>query len=96
MCLYFELHDPFGVFFNFCDVVLSGLPQSSQAEEIIKEEMITMLHFDGFKNPVTDQSINKKMEKSVQATYAAYLEQHPYKEVTEEEITEVRGWREEL
>ncbi|PIK61648.1 putative cell division cycle 5-like protein-like [Apostichopus japonicus] len=66
------------------------MTDQQKAEEIIKEEMITMLHFDGFKNPVTDQSINKKMEKSVQATYAAYLEQHPYKEVTEEEITEAR------
>lgn len=52
-----------------------------------------MLHFDGFKNPVVDPSVNKKMEKSVLASYAAYLEQHPYLEVTEDELSQVRIYK---
>lgn len=68
----------------------TSMTDQQKAEEIIKEEMITMLHYDGLKNPVQEAGSNKKNEKMVQASYAAYLEQHPYSEVSEEEMQAAR------
>lgn len=66
------------------------MTELQKAEEMIKEEMITMLHYDSLKNPVGDQPGAKKLEKPSSkinpAVHAAYLEQTPYHQYQEEDM----------
>lgn len=65
------------------------ITELQKAEELIKEEMITMLHYDSLKNPVGDQPGAKKVEKPAKtnpAVHAAYLEHHPYQQIETEDI----------
>lgn len=57
-----------------------------QAEELIKQEMITMLHYDALHNP-TD--IKKQLSVVNQAQHMAYLEQRPYQAYSPEDMTKV-------
>lgn len=59
---------------------------SLQAEELIKQEMITMLHYDALHNPVDA----KKPAVLSQAHHIAYLEQRPYQSFTPEDLAKVR------
>ncbi|XP_068136256.1 cell division cycle 5-like protein [Hyperolius riggenbachi] len=60
------------------------------AEEMIKKEMITMLHYDSLHNPFGDSTASKKgkMPSAVatSAEHVAYLEQNQYDKMTEEEL----------
>jgi len=69
-----------------------------QAEELIKREMLVMLHNDSAYNPTESQigiaPGSKKTvpsQKSVanQAAHIAYVKEHPLEKVTEEEIEDV-------
>lgn len=59
-----------------------------QAEELIKEEMITMLHYDAVHSGEPPGSTRKGGAIS-QAQHLAYLEQHPYHDIPEETLEKV-------
>ena len=68
----------------------------SQAEELIKREMVTMLHHDAVYSPTPGQQglvpgSKKPSQKAVvnQAAHLAFLESHKYDTYEEEEIAEV-------
>lgn len=66
-----------------------------QAEELIKQEMITMLHYDAVRNPLPPevatltQSGPKKQPILTESQHLAYLQAHPYQQFTEEELENV-------
>jgi pre-mRNA-splicing factor CDC5/CEF1 len=71
------------------------LDSLQKAEELIKREMQTMLHYDALSNPTKEQqaalaagSGKKDAQKAAiqHAHHKAYLEQHPYEEVDEYEM----------
>ncbi|KAF5298294.1 hypothetical protein FQR65_LT09805 [Abscondita terminalis] len=62
-----------------------SLTDLQKAEELIKREMVTMLHYDNVKNPVILSGQGKK-QTVTQAQQLAYLEQHPYEQFTTEEL----------
>ncbi|XP_072035693.1 cell division cycle 5-like protein [Amphiura filiformis] len=69
------------------------MSELQKAEELIKEEMITMLHFDSLKNPVVETT--RKGEKPASAktnpaVHAGYLERHPYDQIGSEDIEEAK------
>lgn len=80
-----ELPRPVDVNMNilrpFMDTPLTDL---QRAEELIKREMITMLQYDSLQNPVQQ---NRKGASSSVAQAQAYLDQHPYVNFEEEELT---------
>lgn len=71
-----------------------------KAEELIKQEMLIMLHYDAVQNP-TSQQIGitpgskkpKQPHSSVlnQAQHLAFLEKHPYEKMPEEELEAARA-----
>ncbi|KAJ0178928.1 hypothetical protein K1T71_005703 [Dendrolimus kikuchii] len=63
-----------------------GAPLSAlqQAEELLKAEMVTMLHYDSLRDPPT--GVDKKRQVQVQASHLAYLEHHPYEDFSKEEL----------
>ncbi|XP_072391983.1 cell division cycle 5-like protein [Diabrotica undecimpunctata] len=65
-----------------------SLSDLQRAEELIKREMVTMLHFDNLKNPVPTQ--NKRSNMS-QAHQLAFLEQHPYESFRKEDLETAKG-----
>lgn len=65
-----------------------GLTELQRAEESIKQEMITMLHYDAMQNPVAQRtSIPLKKVSSLQQLQT-YLEQNPYDEHDEDELSQ--------
>ena len=69
-----------------------------QAEELIKKEMITMLHYDAVYTPTPSQlgiapgaKKNTPSQKGVlnQAQHLAYLEQYPYGTFSEDDLEQV-------
>ncbi|XP_077345082.1 cell division cycle 5-like protein [Lithobates pipiens] len=66
------------------------LTDLQKAEEIIKKEMITMLHYDSVHHPFGDNATSKKgkMPSSVttNAEHVAYLEQNTYEKVSQAEL----------
>ncbi|KFM72811.1 Cell division cycle 5-like protein, partial [Stegodyphus mimosarum] len=83
---------------SHCDPPLTEL---QKAEELIKQEMLIMLHNDALKNPPlqnTGSGKNKSQPiRSNLVHHAAYLERHPYKEYDEAELAAAdRFLREEM
>ncbi|CAL1262545.1 unnamed protein product [Larinioides sclopetarius] len=72
---------------SHCDPPLTEL---QKAEELIKQEMLVMLHHDALKHPSQIPGTGKKPQqpRSNIAHHAAYLERHPYLEYDEEDIEE--------
>ncbi|KAL1257438.1 hypothetical protein QQF64_010682 [Cirrhinus molitorella] len=65
------------------------LTDLQQAEELIKKEMITMIHFDCLHHPFGDGQAKKGKgvgSSSNNAEHIAYLEKTPYEKVTEDEL----------
>jgi pre-mRNA-splicing factor CDC5/CEF1 len=61
-----------------------------QAEELIKREMITMLHYDAvYSPPVIPAEAKKRGQVTSQAQHLAYLEQHPYETYNQEQVAQV-------
>ena len=56
---------------------------------MIKREMLTMIHYDATYTPPDIGQKGKKPQPANQAQHLAYLEQHPYEKVTEEELKSV-------
>lgn len=81
---------------NILRVVGQGDPplmELQRAEELIKKEMLTMLHYDAVYSPTPGQlgvnpNSKKPSQKGVanQAQHLAYLEQHPYASYTEDDL----------
>ncbi|XP_023948065.2 cell division cycle 5-like protein [Bicyclus anynana] len=67
-------------------VVRTGGPLTplQRAEELLKAEMLTMLHYDALHDP--PPGVEKKRAVQLQASHLAYLEQHPYEQFTSEEL----------
>lgn len=65
------------------------LTDLQKAEELIKEEMITMLHYDAVQSGEPPGSIRKAGAVS-QAQHLAYLEQHPYHDIPDETLEKAR------
>lgn len=63
-----------------------SLTDLQKAEEFIKREMVTMLHYDNLKNPVPIVHTIKRPTVT-QAQHLAYLEQHPYENLTPDDLT---------
>lgn len=63
-----------------------SLTDLQKAEELIKREMVTILHYDNLKNPVAMQHSTKRPTVS-QAQHLAYLEQHPYDNIDPDELS---------
>lgn len=66
-----------------------SLTDMQKAEELIKREMVAMFHYDNLKNPVAPQQSTKRPAVS-QAQHLAYLEQHPYENVSSDELSYAR------
>ncbi|XP_039750014.1 cell division cycle 5-like protein [Pararge aegeria] len=71
-------------------VVRAGGPLTplQRAEELLKAEMLTMLHYDALHDP--PPGVEKKRAVQLQASHLAYLEQHPYDQFTSEELAEAK------
>lgn len=63
-----------------------------QAEELIKSEMMTMLHYDSVYSPVPIVEPKRRGQVMSQAQHLAYLEQHPYINYGQDQITQVKNW----
>ncbi|XP_047525710.1 cell division cycle 5-like protein [Pieris napi] len=62
-----------------------------RAEELLKAEMMTMLHYDALHDPNLPVTSEKKWSVQQQASHLAYLEQNPYEEFTAEELQGARS-----
>lgn len=58
------------------------LTELQEAEEMIKEEMLVMLHHDALTNPTDEQAVKSTGE------HASFLSVHKFDQVTEEEMNE--------
>ncbi|CAG0915920.1 unnamed protein product [Notodromas monacha] len=63
-----------------------------RAEELIKQEMLTMLHFDAVNDPSANQRAAeaKKAKSSLSSDHARYLDQFPYVEISDEDLAEAK------
>jgi len=67
----------------------SQLNDMQQAEEIIKKEMLSMLHYDAMNYPATNQVPGAKNKKaSSMATHVQYLSRHGYQELDSKDFNE--------
>ncbi|KAL7029384.1 hypothetical protein ACKWTF_006218 [Chironomus riparius] len=60
---------------------MQGLTELQKAEELIKQEMITMLHYDALNDPVVGNSVAPQKKQQ----HLNYLDSHPYHKVSVEE-----------
>lgn len=66
-----------------------GLTELQRAEELIKQEMITMLHYDAMLNPMKANFPLKKNSPSQQLQN--YLEQYPYDDFEDEDLNQAKS-----
>lgn len=70
------------------------LNDQQRAEEIIKREMLVMMHHDALETPTLQQQGlgSKKGERGIvgEDAHRAYLERHPYREYSKEELDEAK------
>jgi hypothetical protein len=62
-----------------------------QAEEMIKQEMVLMLHHDALVAPADNQVVVKKGQNVVhnEQKHFSFLDQHPYDDITAEDMDKV-------
>lgn len=67
------------------------LTDLQKAEELIKQEMLVMQHYDALHNPTEAQQSGRKGSANVadEAAHLAYLERHPYNKYNQEELAAV-------
>lgn len=63
---------------------MQGLSDLQRAEELIKQEMVTMLHYDALHDPVTVGGLQQKRNLS---SLAAFLEQNSYDDFNPKDLT---------
>lgn len=68
---------------------MHNLNDLQKAEELVKQEMVIMLHYDGHMNPVMNLGGLPKKQSSLQQIQI-YLEQNKYDEFTDEEINKAK------
>ncbi|CAH1799753.1 unnamed protein product [Owenia fusiformis] len=70
------------------------LTDLQKAEELVKREMVTMMHYDALLTPTpAQQGLTpgaKKTGAVNRANHAGYLEKYPYEQVSEEEIEQAK------
>ncbi|MCI4382524.1 hypothetical protein PGIGA_G00016000 [Pangasianodon gigas] len=69
------------------------LTELQQGEELIKKEMITMIHYDSLHQPYTELLAKKGKgagSGSTNAEHVAYLEKSPYEKVAEEDLKKAK------
>ena len=77
-----DLPRPFEVNTNILRPIDSSLNDLQKAEELIKKEMVTMLHFDALHNPVS----GNKRASNAQAQAQSFLNTHPYADFEKEDL----------
>lgn len=68
------------------------LTDLQQAEELVKKEMITMIHYDCLHHPFSDVQAKKGKgvgSSSNNAEHITYLDKTPYDKISEEELKKV-------
>lgn len=65
-----------------------GLTELQRAEELIKQEMITMLHYDALLNPVAQRSNVPSKKASSLQQIQSYMDQNPYDDYEQDELSE--------
>uniref|UniRef100_A0AAG5CV30 Pre-mRNA-splicing factor CDC5/CEF1 n=1 Tax=Anopheles atroparvus TaxID=41427 RepID=A0AAG5CV30_ANOAO len=68
---------------------MHGLTDLQKAEELVKQEMVKMLNYDAFRNPIQHTQVLPSKRPPL-SQYQAYLEQHPYENIDETELDEAR------
>lgn len=71
---------------------MHGLSELQKAEELVKQEMITMLHYDALHDPVTALVPTKK---ATSAIHLQYLEQTPYRKHVSDELHSAKQFLQE-
>lgn len=66
------------------------LTDLQKAEELIKQEMLVMQHYDALHNPTEAQQSGRKGAVTDEAAHLAYLERHPYYKYNQEELAAAR------
>ncbi|CAM1305079.1 CDC5L (predicted), partial [Pycnogonum litorale] len=66
------------------------LTDLQKAEELIKREMITMLHYDALHDPVVPALNISKKTASNDAHHASYLDKYNYNKYTEEDLAKAK------
>lgn len=73
---------------------MHSLTDLQKAEELVKQEMVTMLHYDAVKNPLTNLNIIAALTKTktsqVTNQYIDYLDQNRYDAFIEEDLEVAR------
>lgn len=67
---------------------MHNLTDLQKAEELIKQEMVTMLHYDTLSNPVS--VIGQTRKPSALQQIQGYLDQNPYEEFDETDLTNAK------
>ncbi|KDR18926.1 cell division cycle 5-like protein [Zootermopsis nevadensis] len=68
------------------------LTELQKAEELIKKEMVTMLHYDAvYSPPIIPADTKKRGQVTSQAQHLAYLEQHPYESYSQEQLSQAHA-----
>lgn len=68
------------------------LTELQKAEELIKREMITMLHYDAvYSPPVIPAETKKRGQVTSQAQHLAYLEQHSYETYSQDQLAQAHA-----
>jgi len=71
---------------NTSDASLSEL---QKAEELIKKEMLTMMHYDSIRNPVTPSAEKSGPSRKAVESSHNFLSNNPYQEYSEQDIKQV-------
>lgn len=69
------------------------LTDLQQAEELIKKEMITMIHYDCLHHPLSDAQMKKSKgvgSNSNNTDHVTYLDKSPYHKISEDELKKAR------
>ncbi|XP_033608501.1 cell division cycle 5-like protein [Cryptotermes secundus] len=68
------------------------LTELQKSEELIKREMITMLHYDAvYSPPVIPAETKKRGQVTSQEQHLAYLEQYPYKTYSQDQLAQAHA-----
>lgn len=71
-------------------VDMVGLTDLQKAEELIKQEMITMLHYDSLMDPVQPPANTPAKKLTSLQQIQAYLDQNPYDDFEDDELNEAK------
>lgn len=69
---------------------MHGLNELQKAEELIKQEMVTMLHYDALNDPVPPPASGPVKKPPSLQQLQAYLDQNEYDDFTDEELTQAK------